>query len=92
VLAVKIAITLEACHAADVLQETFKHHGLPEIVNTNQGSQLPLTSLYKRLQIEDAGSVIEPIMENGEIRASVLHAYDSVNEARQSIIQYRVHG
>ncbi len=39
VLATKVAITLEACHAVDVLQEAFTHHGRPEIVNTDQGSQ-----------------------------------------------------
>jgi putative transposase len=39
VLAAKVAITLEACHAVDVLQETFIRHGRPEIVNTDQGSQ-----------------------------------------------------
>ena len=39
VLAAKIAITLEACHAVDVLEEAFNHHGTPEIVNTDQGSQ-----------------------------------------------------
>jgi putative transposase len=39
VLAAKVAITLEACHAVDVLQEAFGRHGRPEIVNTDQGSQ-----------------------------------------------------
>ena len=39
VLAAKVAITLEACHAVEVLQEAFSRHGRPEIVNTDQGSQ-----------------------------------------------------
>src|SRR6476661_1271766 len=39
VLAAKVAITLEACHAIDVLQEAFSRYGRPEIVNTDQGSQ-----------------------------------------------------
>ena len=39
VLAHKVAITLEASHAVDVLQEAFTKYGLPEIVNTDQGSQ-----------------------------------------------------
>ncbi len=38
-LAAKVAITLEASHAVDVLKEAFNHHGTPEIVNTDQGSQ-----------------------------------------------------
>jgi putative transposase len=45
VLAAKVAITLEACHAVDVLQEAFSRHGRPEIVNTDQGSQFtPMNS------------------------------------------------
>ncbi|KAB2891240.1 MAG: transposase family protein [Desulfobulbaceae bacterium] len=35
----KIAITLESCHAVEVLLEAFTHHGRPEIINTDQGSQ-----------------------------------------------------
>ena len=38
VLASKVATSLESCHAVDVLQEAFAHHGRPEIVNTDQGS------------------------------------------------------
>ena len=36
VLAHKVAITLEASHAVDVLQEAFTKYGTPEIVNTDQ--------------------------------------------------------
>jgi len=39
VLAAKVAITLETCHAVDVLQEAFTRYGKPEMVNTDQGSQ-----------------------------------------------------
>ncbi|BBP03581.1 hypothetical protein TPL01_11200 [Sulfuriferula plumbiphila] len=34
-----MAITLEACHAVDVLQQAFHRHGRPQSVNTDQGSQ-----------------------------------------------------
>ena len=40
VLAARVAITLEACPAVEVLHEAFMRHGTPEIVNTDQGSQL----------------------------------------------------
>jgi putative transposase len=40
VLASRVAITLEACHAVDVLHKAFTRHGTPEIVNTDQGSQI----------------------------------------------------
>lgn len=34
-----MAITLEACHAVDVLEQAFRQYGKPEIVNTDQSSQ-----------------------------------------------------
>ena len=39
VLASKVAITLESCHAVEMLHKAFTRHGRPEIVNTDQGSQ-----------------------------------------------------
>ena len=35
VMVAKVAITLEFCHAVEVLQEAFNRHGTPEIVNTD---------------------------------------------------------
>ena len=53
VLAAKVAITLEACHAVDVLQEAFNRCGTPEIVNTDQGSQYTANEFVKA--VEDRG-------------------------------------
>ena len=39
VLAHKVAITLEAIHAKEVIEQAFARYGTPEIVNTDQGSQ-----------------------------------------------------
>jgi len=39
VRAAKAAITLEACHAVDVLNIAFAHHGTAETINTDQGGQ-----------------------------------------------------
>ena len=39
VLAHQVAITMEACHAVEVLEQAFARYGTPEIVNTDQGSQ-----------------------------------------------------
>ena len=39
VLAHKVATTLEACHAREVLELAFARWGTPDIVNTDQGSQ-----------------------------------------------------
>jgi putative transposase len=43
VLAHRVAITLEAEHAVAALEEAFAKYGLPEIVNTDQGSQFTST-------------------------------------------------
>jgi putative transposase len=56
VLAAKVAITLEACHAVEVLQEAFNRHGRPEIVNTDQASS-PRRSSCKPSRIRDVTSV-----------------------------------
>ena len=39
ILTRKVAITLEACHAVEIIEEAFARFGLPEIVKTDQGSQ-----------------------------------------------------
>ena len=39
VLTHKVAITLEACNAREIIEEAFAKFGKPEIVNTDQGSQ-----------------------------------------------------
>ena len=43
VLTHKVAITLEACHAREILEDAFARYGTPEIVNTDQGSQFTAT-------------------------------------------------
>ena len=100
VLAAKITITLEACHAVDVLQEAFNHHGTPGIVNTDQGSQFTADEFVKavaeqgcRLSMDGRGAwrdnvIIERLWKSVKYERVYLHAYDSVNEARKSIMQY----
>jgi len=53
VLAAKLAITLEAYHVVDVLQDAFRRYGTPEIVNTDQGSQFT------------AQVFVDTVLENG---------------------------
>jgi len=43
VLAHKVAVTLEASHAQEVIEQAFTRCGTPEIVNTDQGSQFTAT-------------------------------------------------
>ncbi len=100
VLAAKVAITLEASHAADVLKEAFNRHGTPEIVNTGQGSQFTAEEFVQvvkdrgcRLSMDGRGSwrdnvFVERLWKSVKYEEVYLHAYDSVNEARRSIMRY----
>lgn len=100
VLAAKVAITLEACHAVDVLQEAFTRHGQPEIVNTDQGSQFTGHEFVRavkeqgcKLSMDGRGAwrdnvFVERLWKSVKYERVYLHAYDSVTEARKSILQY----
>ncbi len=100
VLASKLAITLESCHAVDVLQEAFAHHGRPEIVNTDQGSQFTADEFVQavknngcKLSMDGRGAwrdnvIVERLWKSVKYERVYLYAYDSVTEARKSIMQY----
>ena len=100
VLASKIAITLESCHAVDVLQEAFTHHGRPEIVNTDQGSQFTADEFVQavknngcKLSMDGRGAwrdnvIVERLWKSVKYEQVYLYAYDSVTEARKSITEY----
>ena len=100
VLASRVAITLEACHAVDVLHEAFTRHGTPEIVNTDQGSQFTAQAFVHavkdrgcHLSMDGRGAwrdnvFVERLWKSVKYEQVYLHAYDSVTEARQSIMQY----
>lgn len=100
VLAAKIAITLEACHAVDVLNEAFARHGMPEIINTDQGSQFTAFEFVEtvksrgcRLSMDGRGAwrdniFVERLWRTVKYEQVYLHAYDSVSEARRSIMRY----
>ena len=100
VLAAKIAITLEACHAVDVLQEAFTRHGTPEIVNTDQGSQFTADEFVRavqargcKLSMDGRGAwrdnvFVERLWRSVKYEEVYLHAYDSVSQARRSIMRY----
>ena len=93
-LAAKVAITLEACHAVDVLQEAFNRHGKPEIVNTDQGSQFTAHEFAQtvkeqgcNLSMDGRGAwrdnvFVERLWKSVKYERVYLHAYDSVTEAR----------
>ncbi len=100
VLAAKVAITLEVCHAVDVFQEAFNRHGRPKIVNTDQGSQFTAHEFVQAvkgrgcsLSMDGCGAwrdnvFVERLWKSVKYERVYLHAYDSVTEARASIMQY----
>lgn len=100
VLASKVAITLEACHAVDVLQEACVRHGKPEIVNTDQGSQFTaqefvqaVKAMGSNISMDGRGAwrdnvFVERLWKSVKYERVYLHAYDSVPEAKRSIMQY----
>ena len=100
VLASKVAITLEACHAVDVLEEAFKLYGTPEIINTDQGSQFTATIFVDcveakgcKLSMDGRGAwrdnvFIERVWRSVKYECVYLYAYKSVKEAKHSIKKY----
>ena len=100
VLASTVAITLETCHAVAVLHEAFTRHGTPEIVNTDQGSQFTAQAFVHAVKdrgchfsMDGRGAwrdnvFVERLWKSVKYERVYLHAYDSVTQARQSIMQY----
>lgn len=100
VLTHKVAITLEACHASEIMQEAFARYGMPEIVNTDQGSQFTADEFTEvvlakgcKLSMDGRGSwrdnvFVERIWRSLKYERVYLKAYDSVSAARADIADY----
>lgn len=100
VLAHKVAITLEACHACEVIEQAFARFGLPEIVNTDQGSQFTAEDFTKavlargcRLSMDGKGAwrdnvFVERLWRTIKYERVYLRAYDGVSAAKTDIAQF----
>jgi putative transposase len=100
VLAHKLAITLEAVHATEVLEQAFAQYGTPEIVNTDQGSQFTAEEFTERvlargckLSMDGRGAwrdnvFVERLWRSVKYERVYLKAYDSVSAARLDIAEY----
>jgi len=100
ILAHRTAITLEAVHAVDALQEAYARFGKPEIVNTDQGSQFTAQDFVDtvinqgvKLSMDGRGAwrdnvFVERIWRSVKYERVYLRAYASVSAARQDIAQY----
>jgi putative transposase len=100
VMAHKVATTLEACHAREIMQEALARYGVPEIVNTDQGSQFTAEAFTDvvlgsgaRLSMDGRGAwrdnvFVERLWRSVKYEHVYKHAYDSVREARGKIAAY----
>ena len=99
-LAHKVATTLEASHAKDVIEQAFARYGAPEIVNTDQSSQFTAEEFTKvvldrgcKLSMDGRGAwrdnvFVERLWRSVKYERVYLKAYDSVPAARADIAEY----
>ena len=100
VLAHKVAITLEACHAREIIEEAFARYGTPEIVNADQGSQFTAQEFTDavlarrcKLSMDGRGAwrdnvFVERVWRSVKYERVYLKAYNSVSVARADIADY----
>ena len=100
VLAHRTAITLEACHAVDALNEAYENFGKPEIINTDLGSQFTAQEFVDavldhgvKLSMDGRGAwrdnvFVERLWRSVKYERVYLRAYDSVSAARKDIAEY----
>ena len=100
VLAHKVATTLEAYHAVEILEQAFAQFGTPNIVNTDQGSQFTAAEFAQTvlsrgamLSMDGRGAwrdnvFVERLWRTVKYERVYLRAYASVSEARQDIADY----
>jgi putative transposase len=100
VLAHKVAITLEAIHAKEVIEQAFARYGAPGILNTDQGSQFTaeeFTSVVLakgcKLSMDGRGAwrdnvFVERLWRSVKYERVYLKAYDCVSAARADIADY----
>jgi putative transposase len=100
VLAWKLSITMDVSFCIEALDEALRRYRKPEIFNTDQGSQFTSEAFTGRLKKEGIrismdgkgrwrdNVFVEMIWRSIKYEEVYLHAYASVNEARQSIGRY----
>jgi putative transposase len=100
VLAHKVASTLEACHAVEVIEQAFRRYGAPGIVNTDQGSQFTAgeftAAVLKRgcqLSMDGRGAwrdnvFMERVWRTLKYEHVYKYIYANVQEAKEQIGKY----
>ena len=100
VLAHKVATTLEACHASEVMKQALARYGTPDIVNTDQGSQFTATEFTDivlgagcQLSMDGRGAwrdnvFVERLWRTVKYEHVYKHVYATVSDARARIGQF----
>jgi putative transposase len=100
ILAHRVAITMEALHAREVLEEALARYDPPEIVNTDQGAQFTAQEFVDavlasgaKLSMDGRGAwrdnvFVERVWRSVKYERVYLKAYDSVSQARADITDY----
>jgi putative transposase len=100
VLAHKVATTLEACHAVEIIEQAVARFGTPAIVNTDQGSQFTAEEFTQvvhqsgaKLSMDGRGAwrdnvFVERLWRTIKYERVYLRAYESVSAARTDIAEY----
>jgi putative transposase len=100
VLAWRLSNTMTADFCLDALDSAIRDFGLPEILNTDQGSQFTGTAFVGvvqqhgiQLSMDGKGAwcdnlFVERLWKSVKYEEVYLHAYDSVTEARESLARY----
>ena len=99
-LAWRLSITMEASLCVEALEDALAHHGKPEIVNTDQGSQFTglaftgvLTKQSIAISMDGKGAwrdnvFVERLWRTIKYEEVYLRAYESVSDACTSIGRY----
>ena len=102
VLAHRVSISMSTDFCVEALQEAIAKYGRPEIFNTDQGSQftsVEFTGVLKangiRISMDGKGRwldnvFVERLWRSVKYEHVYLHAYESVNEAKQRLASYFV--
>ena len=100
VLAHRVSITMETDFCIEAVEEAIRRYGIPDIFNTDQGSQFTseaFTGLLKqnniRISMDGKGAwrdnvFVERLWKSVKYEEVYLKAYNTVSEARTSIGQY----
>jgi len=100
VLSWKVSITMDVDFCLEAVEEAIARYGVPEIMNTDQGSQFTsqaFTGLLKdhdiRISMDGKGAwrdnvFIERLWRSVKYEEVYLHAYDTVSDSRNGIGRY----